>query len=72
MKIIQEMSGLPQVGILAKQILKKRLDEHNYYEVEHTPGIFTHNTGPILFTQADDGLGVTYIGKQHAEHFVNI
>ena len=36
------MYGLPQAGILANQLLKKRLKVHDYFDVPHTPGLFTH------------------------------
>ena len=57
-EIVRGMYGLPQAGILANQLLKKRLAVHNYYEVPHTPGLFTHKTRPIWFTLTVDDFGV--------------
>ena len=31
--------GLPQAGILANKLLRKRLLPHGYYECKHTPGL---------------------------------
>ena len=72
MKIIRGIYGLPQSGVLANKLLKKRLEEHDYYEVDHTPGLFTHKTRPIWFTLVVDDFGVKYVGKQHAEHLMSI
>ena len=41
-EIILGMYGLPESGSLAKKLLKKRLEEHGYTEVDHTPGLFKH------------------------------
>ena len=41
-EIVRGMYGLPQAGILANKLLEERLAVHDYYEVAHTPGIFTH------------------------------
>ena len=38
-EIRKAIYGLPQVGILANKLLKKRLKPHGYYEVPHTPGL---------------------------------
>jgi hypothetical protein len=32
--------GLPQAGILANKLLRKRLLPHGYYECKHTPGLW--------------------------------
>ena len=47
MQIEQGMYGLPQAGILANKLLKKRLAPHGYYELPHTPGLFKHISLPI-------------------------
>jgi hypothetical protein len=38
MEICKGMYGLPQAGILAKNLLKKHLAKHGYYQQPHTPG----------------------------------
>ena len=72
MKIIKGMYGLPQAGILANKLLKERLSEHGYYEVQHTPGLFTHKYRPVWFTLVVDDFGVKYIGKEHADHLFSV
>jgi hypothetical protein len=32
------MYGLPQAGIIANQLLTRRLQPHGYYQCRHTPG----------------------------------
>jgi hypothetical protein len=39
MEICKGMYGLPQAGILANKLLKKRLAKHRYFEQLHTPGL---------------------------------
>ena len=72
MKIICGMYGLPQAGILANKLLKERLLEHGYYEVQHTPGLFAHTHRPIWFTLVVDDFGIKYIGKEHVDHLFSV
>ena len=48
-EIRKGMYGLPQAGILANKLLKKRLAKHGYYECERTPGLWKHEWRPITF-----------------------
>jgi len=70
-EIRKAIYGLPQAGILANQLLKKRLRPHGYYEVPHTPGLWKHVTRPIQFTLTVDDFGVKYTGKEHAQHLID-
>ncbi len=38
-KIQKGMHGLPHAGILAQNLLKKRLNKHGYYQSPTTPGL---------------------------------
>ena len=71
LEIRKAIYGLPQAGILANKLLRKRLAPHGYYEVAHTPGLWRHVTRPIEFTLVVDDFGVKYVGKQHAHHLLN-
>ena len=66
------MYGLPQAGILANKLLKERLLQNDYFEVPHTPGIFRHKTRPVWFTLVVDDFGIKYVGKEHAQHLLNV
>lgn len=71
MEIRRAMYGLPQAGVLANKLLKKRLAKHGYYEVTHTPGLWRHISRPISFTLVVDDFGIKYVGKEHADHLLN-
>jgi hypothetical protein len=43
-EINKGMYGLPQAGLLANKLLKKRLNTHGYYQHRHTPGLWAHRT----------------------------
>jgi hypothetical protein len=49
-EIRKVMYGLKQVGLLANQLLQTRLAPFGYYPVRHIPGLWLHNTRPILHT----------------------
>jgi hypothetical protein len=65
------MYGLPQAGILANQLLARRLAIHGYHQTKVTPGIWRHATHPIHFTLVMDDFGVQYVGKGHAHHLID-
>jgi hypothetical protein len=46
MEIRKGMYGLPQAGILANKLLKKRLAKHSYSKQPCTPGLFSHKSHP--------------------------
>ena len=70
-EIRKGMYGLPQAGILANKLLKKRLAKHGYFEQPHTPGLFSHKSRPIWFKLAVDNFGIKYIGKETLQHLYN-
>ena len=41
--------GLPQSGVLAQDLLEKRLKLHDYYQCPITPGLWRHTWRPIMF-----------------------
>ena len=71
-EIRKGMYGLPQAGILAQELLEKRLSLHGYSQNAAVPGLWTHKTRPITFTLVVDDFGVKYVGKEHAMHLINI
>ncbi len=71
-EIRKGMYGLPQAGILAQQLLEKRLNTHGYSQSTAVPGLWTHKSRPISFTLVVDDFGVKYVGKEHALHLINI
>jgi hypothetical protein len=67
-EIRKGMYGLKQAGLLANQLLHKRLAPFGYYPARHTPGLWLHNTRPISFSLIVDDFAVKYVGKKHADH----
>jgi hypothetical protein len=59
---------LKQAGLLANQLLHKRVAPFGYYPARHTPGMWLHKTRPIAFSLNVDDFTVKYVGKQHAAH----
>jgi hypothetical protein len=69
-EIHRGMYGLPQAGIIVNQLLTKRLQPHGYYQCRHIPGLWRHRWRPILFSLVVDDFGISYVGKQHADHLI--
>ena len=47
MEVTKGMYGLPQAGLLANQLLEKRLNKHGYRQSKLVPGLWSHDTRPI-------------------------
>jgi hypothetical protein len=71
-KIQKGMYGLPQAGILAQELLERRLNTHGYCQSPITPGLWRHNYWPISFTLCVDNFGIKYVGREHAKHLASI
>ena len=62
--------GLPQAGVLAKKLLKKRREPAGYYDMPHTPGLWKHVTRPVAFTLVVDDFCVKYVNNNNSDHLV--
>ena len=71
-KIQKGMYGLPQVGILAQELLEQRLKRHGYHQSPITPGLWGHNYRPISFTLCADNFGIKYVGREHSKYRTSI
>jgi hypothetical protein len=69
-EIQKGMYGLSQAGILANELLQRNLAKDGYRPTHHTHGLWTHVTRPISFSLVVDDFGVTYVGREHAEHLM--
>jgi hypothetical protein len=65
------MYGLSQAGLLANQLLQKRLKPFGYYPAGHTPGLWLHNTKLMAFSLVVDDVAVKYDTKADARHLRN-
>ena len=59
------MYGLPQAGLLANELLEKRLNAHGYHQSKLVPGLWKHIWRPSQFTLVVDDFGIKYIGDEH-------
>ena len=62
------MYGLPQSGLLANELLKKRLNKRDYHQSKLVPELWSHKCCPVHFTLVIDNYGVKCVGKEHALH----
>ena len=69
-KIVRGMYGLPEVGKIANDLLKKRLHEAGYYPSQFTPGLWRHVWRPITFTLVVDDFIIKFEGDIHANHIL--
>jgi hypothetical protein len=67
-KVQRGMYGLPQAGIIAQDLLTKRLNKAGYQQSKIMPGYWRHGWCPISFTLVVDNFGVKYIDKNNVEH----
>jgi hypothetical protein len=65
------MYGLPQVGIIAQQLLEERLQKHGYRQSQMSPGLWKHATRPISFSLVVNNFGIKYVGKENAQHLLD-
>jgi hypothetical protein len=65
------MYGVKQAGLLANQLLQKRLRLYGYYPARHTPVLWLHNTKPTAFILVVDDFAVKYVTTADAHHLRN-
>jgi hypothetical protein len=71
-EIRKGMYGLPQAGRLANDALVPYLATHGYHQMEHTHGLFKHETRPVMFALVIDDFGVQYVGQENAQHLADV
>ena len=64
--------GLPQLGKLAKDLLRTRMEDAHYYETAKTPGLWRHTWRSIQFILIVDDFGLEYVRKQDADHLASV
>jgi hypothetical protein len=64
------MYGLPQSGILANELLQRRLTLDGYRPIEHIHGLWKHKTHPVWFLLVVDDFGIKNIGRNNAEYLM--
>ena len=71
-EIRRGMYGLPQSGLLAQQLLEKRINAEGYNQDTLVPGLWTHTWLPITFTLCVNDFGVKYVGTQYVNHLMTV
>ena len=66
------MYGLPQAGLLARELLIECLAKHGYSQCKIVPGLWRYKTRPIVFTLVVDNFGVKYVNKQDADRLMSV
>ena len=64
------MCRLKQAGIISNVELTKHLAKFGYHPVQHTPGLWKHNTRAKHFTLVVDNFVIKYASKQDADHLL--
>ena len=70
--VVRGAYGLPQSGMLAHDLLRKRLNAAGYHEAATTPGLWRHVWRPVQFVLIVDDFGVEYVGRKHADHLLGV
>ena len=66
------MYGLPQSGLLAQQLLEKRLNAEGCRQDTLVPGLWTHSWRLVTFILCLDNFGVKYVGEQNVDHLMTV
>ena len=64
------MFGLPQAGLIANELLEKRLANHVYNQNKLVPGLWSHEWRPTQFTLVINDFGAEYVIKEHGKHLI--
>ncbi len=70
-EISRGMYGLPQAGIIAQELLKKRLAEYGYHHSKIINGFWKHKIRPICFCLVVDDIAVKYVNQEDVNHLIN-
>ena len=67
-KIRKGFYGLPQVGMLVNNLLRKRIGRAGYYEAVTAPGLWLNKWRLIIFYLIVYNFGIDFVEKHHAKH----
>ena len=62
---------LAQTGLLANELLEKRMAKHGFNQTPNTPGLWRHHTKPIQFALVVENFSMKYDNKQDAQNLIN-
>ncbi len=70
-KIRKGMYGLPQAGIIAQELLVKRLAKQGYHQSKIITRLWTHETRTTTFTLVVDVFAIKIMSEDNANHIIN-
>ncbi len=70
-EIQKGMYGLPQAGIIAQQLLEKRLAKVGYHQSNIVPGLWTHEMRDVCFKLVVDDFAIKYTRKEDAQYLID-
>jgi hypothetical protein len=70
-EILRGMYGLPQAGLIAQELLEKRLAEYGYHQSKIINGFWKHKTRPVCFCLVVNDFAVKYVKQEDADHLKN-
>ena len=70
-KIQKGMYGLPQVGLIAQELLRYCLAKVGYHQSKIIPGLWTHETRETCFTLVVDDFAIKYTNMDGTHHLIN-
>ncbi len=70
-EITRAMYSLLQAGIIAQELLEKRLAEYGYHQSKIINNFWKHKTRPICFALVVDDFAIKYVNEEDAEHLIN-
>jgi Reverse transcriptase (RNA-dependent DNA polymerase) len=71
-EVTKGMYGLKQAGRLANEQLTEFLAEYGYAPCPITPGLWKHETRPIVFTLVVDNFGIKYVNDNDKNHLIGV
>ncbi len=66
-KIRKEMYGLPQVGLIAQELLEQRLSKVGYSQSKIITGLWTHKTRNTCFTLVVNNFAIKFTKMEDAQ-----
>ncbi len=64
------MHGLPQVGLIAQELLEQPLSKVGYSQSKIIPGLWTHKTRKTCFTLVVNNFAIKFTKMEDAKHLI--
>jgi hypothetical protein len=69
-KIQKGIYCLPQEGIIANELLRRRLALHWYHPTKHMHGLWKHEICPVWFSLVVGDFGIKCVGRKNTKHLI--